>query len=87
MLVLEDVKERVLELKQLVLAASGYRHALALARSGVLFDKVLDVVVVDVVCDAPLAAGKVQICIGKPKRGYRSHWRAENWRDKGQHSR
>lgn len=55
MLVLEDVKERVLELKQLVLAASGYRHALSLARSGVLFDKVLDVVVVDVVCDCAVS--------------------------------
>lgn len=55
MLVLEDVKERVLELKQLVLAASGHRHALALARSGVLFDKVLDVVVVDVVCECAVS--------------------------------
>lgn len=55
MLVLEDMKERVLELKQLVLAASGYRHALSLARSGVLFDKVLDVVVVDVVCECAVS--------------------------------
>ena len=49
-LVGEDVEEGILKLEELVVAAAGHRHGLALSGCCLVLDEALDIVVVDVVC-------------------------------------
>lgn len=50
MLVGKNVEEGILKLHKLIITTTRNRHGFSLTGSGVLFDKVFDVVVVDIVC-------------------------------------
>lgn len=66
MLLLEDEVEVGLKSLSLLVAATGHGDRLAFARCGALFDKVFDVVVVNVVCVPGLVGrGSLQGVIGR----------------------
>lgn len=69
-LVGQNVKERILEILELIVAFSGYRYGLAFARRGIFFDEVLDIVVINVICNC---VSRLQRAIPR-NQAEQSHW-------------
>lgn len=69
-LVDQNVEERILELQKFIVTSAGHGERLALAWGRILLDKVLDVVVIYVVCSRIVSG---EYGIGMRKQAEQSH--------------
>lgn len=57
MLILKDLEKSALEIKKLLVRSTRYGDGFAFSRSCALFDEVLYIIVVDIICVLQLAGG------------------------------